>query len=170
MGRNLGAFADVSGQYFAVVAVNTLGAVDPTVVSVNATKQTQTIDFPSLPTGALEIPLLATASSGLPVVFDATPSQVATVQGSVLRVQRGGPLIVRASQDGNADFWPATATQSLRIPPLITSFTANGREIADGIVFTTPEVLLSVQALDASGLTQAEFFRRPAGSTGAWQF
>jgi hypothetical protein len=163
VGANLGSFADSFSRHYAVVAVNTNGAFDPVVASIAVNKQAQTITFPALAGGALEIPLSATATSGLPIAFSATPSNVAAVDGSVLRVLRGGSVVVRASQDGNEDYWPASATQTLRVPPVITNFTANGTELTAGARLTTPDVVLAVSALDAVGLARAEFFGRASG-------
>ena len=159
----LGSFAGVAGQYFAVVAVNTLGGFRPDVVSVEATKESQTINFPAPLAGPLSIPLAATASSGLPVIFSASPSQVASVTGSTLTVLRGGPVTVTATQAGDDDYWPASATRSLRLPPVIAGFTANGNEIDDGEIFNSDTVTLAVQALDSVGIAKAEFYGRLPG-------
>lgn len=161
----LGSFAGVAGQHFAVVAVNTLGGFRPDVVSIEATKESQTINFPAPIAGPLSIPLTATANSGLPVIFSASPSQVASVNGSTLTVLRGGPVTITATQAGDDDYWPASATRSLRLPPVIASFTADGHEIIEGEIFNSDTVTLAVQALDSVGIAKAEFFGRlPGGS------
>lgn len=164
VGLRLGSFASVAGQHYAVAAVNTLGGVRPEVVSVQATKQTQTINFSALAPDRLEMSLTAIASSGLPVVFEASPSQVATVQGNILRIHRGGTVVVTATQEGDANYWPASTSQTLRMPPVITQFTANGSELTNEAVLSTASVLLAAQALDASGIEKAEFFRRAGGA------
>ncbi len=164
----LGSFAAVSGKHYAVVTVNVLGSSDPAVVSVAATKQIQTINFPA-PTvsGSAPIRLNATASSGLPVSFAALPvglAQIATGGPTpLLTALSGGRVTVTASQNGNANFWPADPVpQIARLLPVITSFTASGLEITGGMTLRNIDEGLRVVALDADGIAQAEFFIRPA--------
>lgn len=161
----LGGFTEVTDQYFAVVAVNSQDGFDPAVQSVRATKQAQTLDFPALTVGALEIPLVATASSGLPVTFSSSSNLVAQVSGAALRVQQGGAVTVTARQAGNESFWPVSASQTLRLPPVITSFTANGTEITPDMVLRQAATELRVVARDTSGIAQAQFFGRVPGTT-----
>jgi len=115
-------------HYFAVVSINISGAGNPVVSSMLAERLTQTIDFPPLTleqiTGLATIPLAATASSGLPIGFSATPVEVATIDGASLTVLQGGAIVVTARQDGSASYWPAEASQTLRLPPLIQALTA----------------------------------------------
>lgn len=153
----LGSFESVSGNHFAVVAVNSLGASQQQVLSIEATKQSQSVDFPLLAIGSRTIPLVATASSGLPIVFSATPGTVAAVENGALSVRRGGLLNVTAAQPGDNQFWPASSTQSARIPPVLENFAANGVPLVNGVVLTSPGTRLSVDALDAIGISQAEF-------------
>jgi hypothetical protein len=160
----LGGFTEVTDQYFAVVAVNSQDAFDPAVVSVRATKQAQTLNFPPLTVGALEIPLAATASSGLPVVFSSNSNLVAQVNGTVLRVQQGGAVAVTARQAGDESYWPVSASQNLRLPPVITSFTANGTEIVNEAVLRQPATELRVVARDTAGIAQVQFFGRVPGA------
>ncbi len=160
----LGGFTEVTDQYFAVVAVNSQDAFDPAVVSVRATKQAQTLNFQPLAVGALEIPLAATASSGLPVVFSSNSNLVAQVNGTVLRVQQGGAVTVTARQAGDESYWPVSASQNLRLPPVITSFTANGTEIVNEVVLRQPATELRVVARDTAGIAQAQFFGRVPGA------
>lgn len=160
----LGNFADAAGQHFAVVAVNSLEGFDPAVQSVQATKQAQTLDFPPLAAGPLQIPLAATASSGLPVTFFSSANAIAQVTGTVLQVKQGGPVTVTAQQAGDTDFWPVSASQTLRLPPVITSFTANNNELAPNAVLRQAATVLRVEAKDVSGIAQAEFLGRVPGA------
>jgi hypothetical protein len=72
--------------------------------------QTQTITFPNpgpLTYGVGSVPLIATASSGLPVYFvilSASPVNVATVTGDTLTVNDAGSVAVQAAQSGNATY------------------------------------------------------------------
>jgi hypothetical protein len=163
----VGTIESVSGSHFAVATVNVSDGSDPSVVSISATRERQTLDFP-LPnlTGAL-IPLAATASSGLPVVFQSQPSSVAVLEGQVLRVVQGGRVTVRASQAGNEAYWPVESVRELRVPPVIQRFTANGIDFTDGLSLTAVDLRLAVETADAIGLDRAEYHGRAAG-TEAW--
>ena len=162
----LGDFAAVQGKHFAVVAVNLIGEFDPAVVSVEATKQLQTIDFPPLAAGPV-IPLSATASSGLPVEFSFAPAGVGALVGAEFRPSAGGSVRFVASQPGDADYWPATAVQVLRIPPIITAFTASGVELEEGLVLDRDPTALRVSVSDLDGIARVEFFgKEPADA--AW--
>lgn len=163
----LGALAEVENDWFAVATVNILGDTDPEVESIQVFKLGQTIAFPAIVPGPLQIPLTATASSGLPVRYSVSPSQIAEIVGSnTLSVIQGGDVRVTAIQDGSANYWPAEASLILRLPPVIHSFTANGSEIADGLVLTS-DSLLQVDARDADGIDSSEFKIRAVGA-GSW--
>ncbi len=167
----LGSFAAVSGKSYAVVTVNILGSKDPAVTSIVATKRFQTINFtqPILAAGSLTTTLSATSDSGLPVRFAVSPAdsaQIATGPPAVLTALRGGPVVVTANQDGNADYWPGDpVSYNLRLPPVITSFSANFTPIVDNSTLQAIDETLRVVALDANGLSQAEFFIQPSGSS-----
>lgn len=164
----LGDLATVQNQWIAVTAANPLGASDPAVTAIQATKQGQTITFPPPSAGPSPLPLVAESSSGLSVAFSATPTataRVIDVAGSpALEILRGGPVEITASQPGDDRFWPATpVTRSLRLPPLFTSFTANGVELTNGTTLGDLDTLLRVSASDADGIASAEFSLRPEG-------
>ncbi|ETR72318.1 MAG: hypothetical protein OMM_07575, partial [Candidatus Magnetoglobus multicellularis str. Araruama] len=160
----LGPIESVQDKYFAVATVNISGAYDPNLVSIVATKQAQTINFSTITLGSREISLSAEASSGLTVKFSSSPAYVASLEGSTLVVHQGGNLSVSAVQDGNEDFWPKTATQTLRIPPVFESISVNGSELEDGFVFTRSVVTIEVDARDADGIATAEFYGRIPGT------
>lgn len=165
----LGDLAGVQDRWVAVTAVNELGDADPAVVAVQASKQSQTIDFPQPALAPSPIPLTATATSGLEVAFEVTPATTATLVddgGPAVGILQGGPIDITATQDGDADWWPAPpVTRSLRLPPVISSFTSNGIEIGDGAVIGELDNLLRVTALDVDGIASAEFFLRPDGGS-----
>jgi hypothetical protein len=77
-------------------------------------KAAQTITF--APAGVVQpgqsTTLSATASSGLAVSF-ALVSGSATLTGDTLRVTGAGNVVVRATQDGNHNYLPATAEQTI---------------------------------------------------------
>jgi len=161
----IGTIASVAGSHFAVAVVNISDGLNPSVTSVSATRERQTLDFPLPVLGGPIVALTATASSGLPVTFAATPASIAVLEGTNLRVLQGGPMTVRALQAGNAQFWGVEATQEIRIPPVIRSFAANGTELTDGQRLTAVTVTLSVAVDDVIGLARAEFYGRPMGGS-----
>lgn len=84
------------------------------VVQANFLSRTaQTITFPPIGDRAITAPpfgLLASATSGLPVDF-AIASGPALLAGTQLQVTGAGPITVRASQDGDGSFLPATPVE-----------------------------------------------------------
>lgn len=167
---SVGTLATVQNRWFAVTAVNALGDSNPAVISIQANKQGQTISFPQPTTGPSPLPLVATASSGLPVSFSATPPVTARVVngpgGPELEILRGGSVEITASQSGDATYWPADPVpRSLRVPPVIAAFTSNGVEITDGSILGGLDNVLRVVALDADGISSAEFFLKPTGGS-----
>lgn len=129
--------------------VATLSA--PYVIPDTRRTQSITID-PAAPASFVEsIPLAATATSGLPVTFTASPEQWCAVDGGRLYTARVGTCTVTANQAGDATYQPATATRDF-------SFTARTATIsfpqpadtelpADGV---TP-LAITVGASDATG-------------------
>ncbi|WP_168442257.1 CARDB domain-containing protein [Pontiella desulfatans] len=163
----LGSLAEVENDWFAVSTVNILGDTDPVVESIQVFKVGQAITFVPIVPGPALIPLSATASSGLPVRYTVTPSQTAEIVNSnSLSVIQGGTVRVAAIQDGNESYWPAEASQTLRLPPVIQSFTANSVAIANGLVIDR-DATLAVEARDADGIGAIEFKMREVG-TGSW--
>jgi hypothetical protein len=83
---------------------NFLAATADTAVTV--AKAGQTLSFAALanrPFSTTPIPLVASASSGLPVAFSVL-SGPATVTGSQLTLTGVGPVVLRATQAGNANY------------------------------------------------------------------
>ena len=109
----------VSGvQLLSGANVLTVTATDTAGNSSNATltviyqtlNQAQTITFPAIPNhtfGDAPIPLVAAASSGLPVTLSVV-SGPATLSNSVLTLTGAGAVTVQADQPGNASFSSAT--------------------------------------------------------------
>ncbi|GAA5481053.1 fibronectin type III domain-containing protein [Haloferula sargassicola] len=158
-----GTLSSLNGKHFAVATVNVLDAFSPTVTSVQASKLAQTIDFPTLTPAGYELVLAATASSGLPVRFEAGPSPVVAVEGNTLVASQGGQVTVTAIQDGDAAYWPAEASQAFRFPPRITRFTADGVELATGSRLIRESSDLQVTALDVEGIDHADFSHKAPG-------
>lgn len=82
-------------------------------------KAPQVITFTEIPVlirGGAAFALQATSSSGLPVSFSSSDPFVAAVTGSSLAPVRVGKALITATQDGNANYLPATAsTQGVQV-------------------------------------------------------
>jgi hypothetical protein len=64
------------------------------------------------------------------------------------------------------NYWPADpVSYNLRLLPVIASFSANYTEIVDGATLHDIEETLRVVALDSDGVSQAQFFIAPSGSS-----
>jgi len=75
-------------------------------------KTTQTLTFDAITNRYIDqgnLTLRATASSGLPVSFQVVSGPASLTTGNVLRFSGLGNVTVRAVQDGNAQFYEATA-------------------------------------------------------------
>jgi len=99
---------------------NNPGSASNTVSQViSAAKQSQTIDFPTIPNQRLaagSITVNPTASSGLPVSLSSLTQAVCTVAGLRITLVAKGTCVIAANQPGNAVYAPAPqVTQSFRI-------------------------------------------------------
>ena len=75
---------------------------------------TQNIDFAALPSktyGDTAFELSATASSGLPVEYQSSNPEVATVTGNSINIAGAGVTTITASQPGNASFQEAGSVE-----------------------------------------------------------
>jgi uncharacterized repeat protein (TIGR01451 family) len=84
---------------------------------VNAIAQTVTFSAPANPTVApsVQVPLVATASSGLAVYFSTTSPGICTVSSPYVYFQKTGICTITAYQPGNATYIPATVTQTFTV-------------------------------------------------------
>jgi uncharacterized protein (TIGR03437 family) len=117
------------GTYTATVTITAVGGTgDPNQngfsvsqnITVTVTQIPQTIAFPAplpvtLPANAF--PLLAVATSDLPVAFASNSTDVCTVNGTLLTPIAAGTCSVTATQAGNTDYAAA--------PPVTRTFTIN---------------------------------------------
>ncbi|HEU5078885.1 MAG TPA: putative Ig domain-containing protein [Opitutaceae bacterium] len=106
-------------------AVN-LGATNATgtgtaTLALSIAKATQTVSFPAFSTPAINTPttLNATASSGLPITFTVVSGD-ATISSGKLTITGTSSVTVKATQAGNANYQPASATQILAGANLLT--------------------------------------------------
>jgi hypothetical protein len=78
------------------------------VINANSSKSNQTINFNLATTthvwGSADETLNATASSGLPIVYESTDTDVAVIVDGKLQVKREGKTIINALQSGNETY------------------------------------------------------------------
>lgn len=104
----------------------------------------------------------ATATSGLPVVYESSNTAVATVSGSTITIVGVGTTTITASQAGNAAYAPAETTQQLvvnkktqtltfslpdEIPYSFVPITLNGASNTDRPItyFATPAPVVGIE-------------------------
>gem|GEM_PF-3598024 len=113
-------------------------------------KASQLITFQEIPQkvfGDPDFNLVATNTSGLPVIFTSSQPAIASVTGSKVAILGVGEVTITASAVGNASFLPAVAERAFRVVP------AN-----QTITFVKPEDVVigssafSIQATATSGL------------------
>jgi uncharacterized protein (TIGR03437 family) len=129
------AVCTVSGSTVTIVGIGTCiitasqagnsvyAAVSVTQSFTVAPQSAQQILFSSLPNvsfGATPFILTAAASSGLPVSFSSSTSQVCQISGStvsVVTIVGAGTCTITSSQAGNSVYSPVSATQSFTVLP-----------------------------------------------------
>ncbi|MFH0758171.1 MAG: MBG domain-containing protein [Bacteroidota bacterium] len=101
-------------------------------------KATQVITFIDIPDGLRmtgEHKLEASSNSGLPVSFESSDSEVASISGELLVILKEGFATIRAFQEGDLNWISAEASQDITTMPTfddVTSlFTPNGDGIND---------------------------------------
>jgi RHS repeat-associated protein len=118
-------------------------AASEIIANVVVGQATQTITFGALgskTTADSPVSLVATASSGLPVVFSSTTTTVCTVSGVSLTLLTTGICTIAADQAGNAGYAPATQ--------VMQSFTV-GESVAQ-IYYVHPDHLGTPRAITTS--------------------
>ena len=101
-----------SGTYPA----STSSAQTVTVTSANGTPQTITFNPISSQTVGTQLTLSATATSGLPVAFASSTTNICTVSGTTANLANTGTCSIVASQAGNGTYAPATpVTQTFTV-------------------------------------------------------
>lgn len=97
---------------------NYLSAV-PVLTRLTVQKANQTVTFFSIaPKTYLThttVILQAASSTGLPLTFSSSNTAVATIDGSSAAIQGAGSALLTATQVGNSNYLPASATQTLSV-------------------------------------------------------
>jgi hypothetical protein len=97
--------------------------------SVTINQALQTITFPAAASrayGSAPFAVTATSSAGssYPVTITVT-SGPATIAGGMVSLTSAGTVVLQATQAGNADYGPASATQSFQVTPAPLTISAN---------------------------------------------
>lgn len=108
-----------AGTYTVVATVSDPNYnADSVTETMVISKASQTINFPGLSNGTVggSTPLTATSTSGLPVTYASSDTNIASVAGSTLNYVGVGSVTITASQEGNDNYEPASdQTQTLSV-------------------------------------------------------
>jgi len=140
-------------------ALNVAGTVQSIALSGTATIGTQTITFPQPTTPATtntSATLMATASSGLPVTYQITVGNAATLSGtndSTITYTGVGSVLITAFQLGNSNY--SMASQVSRTVTIFdaTTFTAPTTNV--GTTSATQTVTMTIATAGTTASTQA---------------
>jgi ELWxxDGT repeat protein len=130
-------------------------------------KKSQTITFEAISDKILlddPFALVATSSAGLPVTFTSSNTQVATITGNTVTITGHGETVIKASNDGNAEYNEAASIMRSLVVKLITGNTeydlAEETKVypnpsSDFIVIENRylDVNMSLDVIDAKGAT-----------------
>lgn len=116
--------------------VNHTVAIDD--VSFTATKEGQTISFPTIPAktyGDASFDLTATASSGLNVSYTSSNTNVATIVGNTVTIVGAGSTTITATQAGNVTYAAAIPVERvLEVAPQAPTANAASSVVSNGFV------------------------------------
>jgi beta-lactam-binding protein with PASTA domain len=118
--------ATTGSHAFNVTATDVAGNVIQSNIGYSVALASQTITFGAIASqmAGTKLALQATASSGLPVTFTSSPSNVCTVSGSTASLLAVGTCTITASQSGNASYSAAkSVSQSFTVTPKLISDT-----------------------------------------------
>ena len=136
---------DVS-QTFKLSDLDSDGDGTPDSRDSNPNTTNQTITFPAIGSknrSTNTYALNATSTSGLTITYSSSNTSVATVSGSTVTfVANSGTTTITASQAGNDDYFPATASQSLTIIDDVTDTDGDGVPDVDDDNPTTFDVFV----------------------------
>jgi len=124
----------VAPNYSPIFVNGTLTIVAPTPQSINFTTPPAQVIY-----GVTNIPLAATASSGLPVTLTVVSGPGVIVAGPALQVIGAGTITVTASQAGNSVYGPApSVNQTITVNPAVLTVTATSYTVALGVAPPSP--------------------------------
>jgi hypothetical protein len=114
-------------------------------ITLTIAKADQTITFPSISPktyGNADFGPGATTTSSLPITYSSDTPSVATITAAgLIHITGTGSAVITASQIGNSNYKPATATQTLTVNKAVLTVTANDISTSAGAVssltFTT---------------------------------
>jgi gliding motility-associated-like protein len=132
---NINTAADINtlpGSY-PITATGDVASANYTINYTNGAliinKLTQTIVFDAITgknIGDDDFMLDATASSGLPVTYSSANSDIASIVGNAVHINKVGTVNITATQPGNNIFEPAIAViRSLKVEPLQVTILSN---------------------------------------------
>jgi sugar lactone lactonase YvrE len=121
----------------------------------------QTVTFAAIPsqTAGGTVALTATASSGLPIAFASTTPLVCTVSAASVSPIAFGTCTIQATQSGNSQFSPASASQSFSVGHALQTIAFAS------IASQTAAATLNLTATASSGLPVAFASTTPAVCT-----
>jgi hypothetical protein len=131
-----------AGTYPVMATVNDPNASGSKSGKLVISQAVQTIHFAPLPAmrvGNADVPLAASASSGLPVSFTTSPPTVATIVNGNLHLVAPGKVTLTASQPGNANWRAASSVKyKLTIGPAILTAKTNDPHSPPAATTTQP--------------------------------
>jgi len=105
-----------TGSYMVAANVNDANYSGGASGTLTIEKGIQTISFNTLAArdvNSAPFALNATASSGLPVSYISSNTDVAVVNGNIVTIVGTGSAVITASQSGDVNYFPASASQTL---------------------------------------------------------
>jgi hypothetical protein len=124
----------IKGVGTAIITASQFGNINyyaaPEIKRTLIVQSDQIITFNPIPQknyGDSTFILNATSSSNLPITYTSSNLSVATISGNVVTIVGAGKTTITASQAGNANYLPATSTQTLTVNNSSTSNIENTR-------------------------------------------
>ncbi|MBO5679580.1 MAG: hypothetical protein J6S11_06450 [Bacteroidaceae bacterium] len=115
-----------AGSYYCVVS-NPVSTVNSSTVNLTVNKCAQVIDFPEMEAkeyGDADFLLPAVTDKGLPISYQSSNKNVATVSGNVVSIKGVGEAIIIANQVGNDDYLEAAyVTRKLTVNKITQTIT-----------------------------------------------
>lgn len=147
-------FGAVDGRYLRLVYLDNTSVSDPNIHTTDLVfyqdpggatgQQNQTISFDAIANllaTSDPFELTAASSSGLEVVFEIV-SGPAIIEGNMLTLTgQGGIVMVKASQEGNTNYYPTEAYQSFEVYDATSYYPEVNTKFTDSFDYQMPELL-----------------------------